>query len=60
MPVWLRKLTFNKLKEWYEKQNNQANKSNEDSWLKGDVRKEALQNKTISPMAHMPNTSFKK
>lgn len=23
MPIWLRKFTFNKLKEWYEKENSQ-------------------------------------
>jgi|11_taG_2_1085331.scaffolds.fasta_scaffold80112_2 hypothetical protein len=24
MPIWLRRFTFNKLKEWYEKQNKES------------------------------------
>jgi len=30
MPIWLRKFTFNKIKEYYDKQN--KNHQNEDSW----------------------------
>lgn len=60
MPIWLRKFTFNKLKEWYEKQNNKGKKEDENSWLKGEARNEASQNKKISPMAHMPRPQFKK
>ena len=29
MPIWLRRFTFQKLQEHYEKQNEQANKSNQ-------------------------------
>lgn len=60
MPIWLRKFTFNKLKEWYEKQNNKGKKEDGDSWLKGEARNEASQNKTVSPMAHMSRPRFKK
>jgi len=30
MPIWLRKFTFNKIKEYYDKQN--KNHQDEDSW----------------------------
>ncbi len=59
MPIWLRKFTFHKLKDWYEKQNDKNKESNEDSWVKGKAHEEASQNKTVSPMAHMPRPKFK-
>lgn len=29
MPIWLRKFTFNKIKEFYDKQNEEVNKQNQ-------------------------------
>ena len=46
MPLWLRRLTFNKLKTWYEPKN-----SNEDTWLEGSAVEEARNNKMI----HVPD-----
>jgi hypothetical protein len=44
MPIWLRKFTFNKIKEWYDKSN--SNK-NEDSWLSGEAKENAAKNKKV-------------
>ena len=45
MPIWLRKFTFSKIKEWYDtsKDNN-----NEESWISGEAKNEASKNKTDS------------
>ena len=34
MPIWLRKFTFHKLKEWYEKENNQEQNNTIDQSIK--------------------------
>lgn len=60
MPIWLRKFTFNKLKEWYEKKNNPNKENNGDSWMTGEAKKEALQNKKIHPVNNMPLSFLKK
>ena len=46
MPIWLRKFTFSKIKEWYDtsKDNN-----NEESWISGEAKNEASKNKKITP-----------
>ncbi len=41
MPNWLRKFTYQKIKEFYDEQNNQGKKAAEDSWLQGAAREEA-------------------
>lgn len=44
MPVWLRKFTFNKLKEYYEKQNENTKQSQ-----KGNTKKVTENGKVVSP-----------
>ena len=44
MPVWLRKFTFNKLKEYYEKQNKNTKQSQ-----KGNTKKVTENGKVVSP-----------
>ena len=43
MPTWLRKFTFQKIKQYYEDQNNKSKQKAEESWLKGAAREEAKQ-----------------
>jgi hypothetical protein len=54
MPVWLRKYTFNKLKEWYKQDT-----SNEDSWVQGEGRKQAVKNKQIKTPTYVTKASKK-
>jgi hypothetical protein len=54
MPVWLRKYTFNKLKEWYK-----PDTSNEDSWVQGEGRKQAVKNKQIKTPTYVTKASKK-
>ena len=35
MPIWLRKFTFNKLKQWYD---SQSKPENDESWTSGQSR----------------------
>lgn len=44
MPVWLRKFTFNKLKEYYDKQNENTKQSQ-----KGNTKKVTENGKVVSP-----------
>ena len=44
MPSWLRKFTFHKIKEYYDKQNNAKQDEATQSWLQGDAREEAQKN----------------
>lgn len=44
MPIWLRKFTFHKIKEYYDKQNNAEQESATQSWLQGAARQEAEKN----------------
>jgi hypothetical protein len=59
MPIWLRKFTFNKLKEWYEKNNNPNKENNGDSWITSEAKKEASQNKKTHPVNNMPLSYLK-
>lgn len=56
MPLWLRRFTFHKIKEWHnppEKEN-----ANEDSWTQKSVAKEeASKNKTIKPPTYITKAS---
>ena len=56
MPIWLRKFTFNKIKEWYDKSN--SNK-NEDSWLSGEAKENAIKNKKVKPPTYVTKASKK-
>ena len=43
MPTWLRKFTYQKIKQYYDDQNNKSKQQAEESWLKGAAREEAKQ-----------------
>lgn len=56
MPIWLRNFTFNKIKEWYNPQND----TNDSSWVENaDIKKEALKNKKIQPPSYVTKASKK-
>jgi hypothetical protein len=57
MPLWLRKFTFLKLKNWFDEQDTQT--KNEESWTKGQHRKEAAKNKNIKPPTYVTKASKK-
>jgi hypothetical protein len=56
MPIWLRKFTFNKVKEWYDQ--SKSNK-NEDSWLSGESKENAAKNKKVKPPTYVTKASKK-
>jgi hypothetical protein len=56
MPIWLRKFTFNKIKEWFSKTD--SNK-NEDSWLSGEAKQSAAKNKKVKPPTYVTKASKK-
>ena len=56
MPIWLRKFTYTKLTEWYNKSN--SNK-NEDSWLSGETKENAAKNKKVKPPTYVTKASKK-
>lgn len=47
MPIWLRNFTFDRIKEFYDEQS--ANNKAEESWVSGDAKQVASQNKTKVP-----------
>lgn len=55
MPIWLRKFTFNKLKEHYTPKQNK----NEESWTQGGVKEEAAKNKQIKVPTYVTKASKK-
>jgi len=56
MPIWLRKYTFDKLKDWY---NPKDKNSNEDSWTGGVAKEEASKNKQIKVPTYVTKASKK-
>jgi hypothetical protein len=56
MPLWLRKYTFDKLKEWHTPKTNK----NEDSWVQGEAVEEATKNKKIKPPTYVTKALRKK
>ena len=56
MPIWLRKFTFNKIKEWYSKS---KDTKNEDSWVSGEAKENAAKNKKINPPTYVTKASKK-
>jgi hypothetical protein len=57
MPLWLRKFTFNKLKEWHAPPDEDAK---ENSWTKNSIAKEeASKNKKIQPPTYITKASKK-
>lgn len=54
MPLWLRKFTYNKLKEHYTPKT-----TNEDTWVEGNTKKEASKNKQIKPPTYITKASKK-
>ena len=57
MPLWLRKYTFDALKEWYTPKENQEN---ENSWVEGAATQEAAKNKKIKPPTYVTKALRKK
>jgi len=56
MPLWLRKFTFHKLKEWH----NPPENASENSWTKKSAAKEeASKNKKIHPPTYITKASRK-
>ena len=55
MHIWLRKFTFNKLKEYYTPKDNK----NESSWTQGDVKEEASKNKQLKVPTYVTKASKK-
>lgn len=55
MPIWLRKYTFNKIKEYYTPKEN----NNSDSWTNGSVKEEASKNKQIKVPTYVTKASKK-
>jgi hypothetical protein len=58
MPIWLRKFTFKKLKEWYDQSSNK-NQNNENTWVQGSIKEEASKNKKITPPSYITKASKK-
>ncbi len=57
MPIWLRKFTFNKIKEFYE---SQKSTKNEDSWVNNsEAKQEASKNKNIKVPTYVTKASKK-
>lgn len=56
MPIWLRKYTFNKIQEHYAAKNNEGD--NSDSWLSGEAREVAAQNKKMEDVKKIKVPSF--
>ena len=57
MPIWLRKFTFHKIKEWY---NNENSTNNEDSWVSNnEAKKAASNNKNINVPTYVTKASKK-
>ena len=55
MPLWLRRFTFNKIKEFHLPKEDE----NEKSWINGNVKEEASKNKTIKPPTYVTKASKK-
>jgi hypothetical protein len=56
MPIWLRNFTFNKIKEWYNPQND----TNDSSWVESsEIKQEASKNKKIQPPSYVTKASKK-
>jgi hypothetical protein len=58
MPIWLRNFTFKKLKEWYDQSSNK-NQNNENTWVQGSIKEEALKNKQIKVPTYVTKASKK-
>jgi hypothetical protein len=58
MPIWLRKFTFNKIKEWYD---SEKSTDNENSWVNNnEAKKAASGNKNINVPTYVTKASRKK
>jgi hypothetical protein len=57
MPIWLRKFTFHKLQEHYEKKNNQSQEDSYQTSIKN--LKAASADKTINPPSYITKASKK-
>ena len=57
MPIWLRNYTFNKIKEWYNQPS--KNETNEDTWVKDDIKKSVSNSTKINPPSYITKASKK-
>ncbi len=57
MPLWLRRFTFNKLKEYYDKQAEEAEK--QQNQLKNKSSNKEISRPNISPAKQPPTYSYK-
>jgi hypothetical protein len=57
MPIWLRNYTFNKIKEWYNQ--TLKNESNEETWVKDDIKKSVSKNTKVNPPSYITKASKK-
>ena len=57
MPIWLRNYTFNKIKEWYNQPS--KNETNEDTWVKDDIKKSVSKNTKVNPPSYITKASKK-
>ena len=57
MPIWLRNLTFNLIDKYYSEQN--KNTKAENSWVSGEAKEAASQNKKITPPSYVTKASKK-
>jgi hypothetical protein len=56
MPIWLRNFTFNKIKEWYNPQND----TNDSSWIDNkEAKREASNNKKVKIPTYVTKASKK-
>lgn len=56
MPLWLRKYTFQIIKEWYD---SSKPKENDDSWVSSIAKEEAAKNKKIQVPTYVTKASKK-
>jgi len=57
MPIWLRKFTFHKIKEWYD---SEKSTNNDDSWVgNSEAKKVASSNKNINVPTYVTKASKK-
>jgi len=57
MPIWLRNYTFKKIKDWYDSANSKD--TNSDSWVNGQTKEIAAQNKKIQVPTYVTKAAKK-
>jgi len=57
MPIWLRNLTFTLIENHFKEKNQQS--SSEDTWVKGEAKEAAKQNKQVQVPSYVTKASKK-